>query len=188
MAAGMIRCPQSGGVTPSRAGAASLAILVQLLILVPFLQNYGWNWKMGHPHETLVYLDRASDPIRDVMPSAPNLIHPSNTGYVTPPDIDELRRSVESLPPRPDPAHPNEPAPSSRFGSGVYHGTLIVLIHALVKENGAIGDAEIAGSCGIESLDAEALVFVKENWRFLPAIENGEPVARWTTVEVPFAR
>jgi TonB family protein len=89
-----------------------------------------------------------------------------------------------TLPPRPDPAAPN---PLPTLPPGVVAGAgVVVLVRALVLEDGRIGDATLAGSCGMAALDAAALDFVKANWRFLPAIADGKPVKDWIAVEVMF--
>lgn len=91
------------------------------------------------------------------------------------------------LPPRPDPQLPNAaPAlPPDAHGLAA-SGPVIVVIRAMVLENGSIGDASVADSCGRRELDAFALRQVKEHWHFLPAVSNGRAVRNWVTVEVLF--
>jgi TonB family protein len=85
-----------------------------------------------------------------------------------------------TLPPRPDPSAPN-PLPVAPPGTA--GGAIVVLAKVLVLEDGRIGDATLAGSCGWPKLDAAALDFVKAHWRFLPATADGRPVRDWISVE-----
>jgi TonB family protein len=89
------------------------------------------------------------------------------------------------LPPRPDPAHTNAlpglPAVFHQLGP-----TVSALIKVLVLSDGSIADARISRSTGDTKLDAVALVYVKQHWRFLPALASGAAVQCWTTTLVMF--
>ncbi len=89
------------------------------------------------------------------------------------------------LPPRPDPTHlnlpPNLPAGYKRLGSAVS-----AVVRVLVLADGSISYAQITHSTGDDSLDAIALAYVKDHWRFIAASARGRPVPDWTTVLVPF--
>lgn len=136
-------------------------------------------------------LDHAPDPRTAFEPAEPSLVRPQNRGEVVPPaiEISEASRD-QDLPPRPDPAHPNaQPiAVLSDVGSAAAPHqagrALIVLLRVLVRENGTIADTVLAGSCGVPVLDDLAATFVKAHWKFLPATENGQPVAKWASLEV----
>jgi hypothetical protein len=89
------------------------------------------------------------------------------------------------LPPRPDPASPNlAPVPPRDIAVLAGGRSVLVVVRALVLESGAIGDAVVAGSCGVAALDALALRQVKDSWHFLPALSRGKPVRDWISVEV----
>jgi len=73
------------------------------------------------------------------------------------------------LPPRPDPQSPNlAPVPPRDFAMLASGRSVLVVVRALVLESGAIGDAVVAGSCGVAVLDALALKQVRDSWHFLP--------------------
>jgi TonB family protein len=89
------------------------------------------------------------------------------------------------LPPRPDPAHangpPELPARLKSLGNAVS-----AILRVFVLADGSISDAQITRSSGDRALDAIAIAYVKENWRFIAASASGQPVPDWTTVLVPF--
>lgn len=88
------------------------------------------------------------------------------------------------LAPRPDPVHLNTPLSVPPAASGAIAGLKVVL-KVLVKTDGVVGDAQISKSCGFGDLDAAAIRYVKDNWRFIPAMLGNRPVEDWTTVFVP---
>lgn len=124
----------------------------------------------------------------------PELIDPT-LPIVEPPDVPIEQDAGPSailaadssmlLAPRPDPAHLN--VPPKRPPAAGNSGDLRVVLKVLVKADGAIGDAEIAMSCGSAELDTAAMSYVKSNWRFIPAMLGNRPVDDWTTIFVPFA-
>ncbi len=60
-----------------------------------------------------------------------------------------------------------------------------VTLRFVVKEDGSIGDIEILRSVSPE-LDAESLRVVEALPQFIPARQNGEPVAVWFTMPIRF--
>ena len=46
-------------------------------------------------------------------------------------------------------------------------------------EDGRVGEAEVSKSSGFPRLDVAAVKNAKRSWKFLPATENGKPVAMW---------
>lgn len=61
----------------------------------------------------------------------------------------------------------------------------IVLLHALVSENGIARQLKIETSSGHRLLDRAALSAVK-NWEFIPHSKNGQKVQSWVRVPVNF--
>jgi TonB family protein len=55
----------------------------------------------------------------------------------------------------------------------------VVGVRYLVREDGSIGDAQLASSSGFERLDTAAVQSVRERWRFQPARVNGMPAQAW---------
>jgi TonB family protein len=111
-----------------------------------------------------------------------------NLADANPPQIEVLdQQAHQSLPPRPDAAHPN-PSPALSTASVSIDGSraLVVLLKVLVLVDGEVGSAKVVGSCGYLAIDETAVRFVKANWRFLPALDNGVPTSTWATMEVSF--
>lgn len=172
----------------SRAGAAALTLAVQLLLIYFLIGSAVLTGEIGEDcacvfvtTPKIVYVDYATPPppYKFVGP-----VH----AVAQPPPIEIVGQAGKQiLPPRPDPAFPNEAPPALSASAGAKASPLIVLVRALIEEDGKIGDAELAGSCGVAALDAYAVGFVKAHWRFLPATENGRPIARWSMLEVPLA-
>jgi protein TonB len=92
-----------------------------------------------------------------------------------------LSAQTDILPPRADPSHIN-PSPALPAG----HSPGVVTLTVLVAADGSISDARIAQSSGQSVLDQLALAFAKARWRFRAALQQGRPVADWTTVLVRF--
>lgn len=63
------------------------------------------------------------------------------------------------------------------------HG--VVTVRALVDERGHAQDIRVYGSSGFPLLDRAALEAVAQ-WDFLPAVQDGKPVAAWVEVPVRF--
>jgi len=117
-----------------------------------------------------------AQPIIDIQRTQPSEASPSNSTVQT-----------QTLPVRPDPDSPNsQPHYPDRFQVAGQSRAIIVLAKVLVLEDGTVGDAIVSGSCGISELDAVAIAFVKQYWRFLPALWRGKPVQDWINVEVLF--
>ncbi len=87
--------------------------------------------------------------------------------------------------PRSDPSHrnaqPEYPPAARRFGE---EGRVVLRLYIL--PNGTVGQAEVARSSGSDRLDQAALDEAKSSWRFLPATQDGKPVAAWLQAAVVF--
>jgi protein TonB len=60
-----------------------------------------------------------------------------------------------------------------------------VWVKALVDKEGNVRDAQLAKTCGTQSLDEAAVKAAFKN-KFKPGIQNGRPVACWVTYKVDF--
>jgi hypothetical protein len=127
---------------------------------------------------------------------APPLVTPQVVS-ITAPDI-EIEKEANSststvtaidmshvLPPRPDPSHMNPP-PQLPSRLAKYAGSLSVILRILVLPDGSIADAQVTRTCGIREIDALAVAYVKDDWKFIAANASGRSVPDWTTVLVPF--
>jgi protein TonB len=76
---------------------------------------------------------------------------------------------------------PEYPPAARRAGEA---GT--VTLNCYVSEAGKCGEVSVVTSSGFERLDEAALAEVQRNWRFVPARENGKPVAAWHTFAITF--
>jgi protein TonB len=85
--------------------------------------------------------------------------------------VDELPQSLAEE----QPVYPREALAKHIQGT--------VTVWVLVDRRGVVRDTRVAHS--IPALDAAAVQAVK-NWRFRPALRNGEPVACWLLVPVKF--
>lgn len=93
---------------------------------------------------------------------------------------------TQHLAPRIDPAHLNvRPALVGSLSGKPVDSSLTLRI--LVSADGSVGTAEVLRSAGDAETDREAINFVVNNWRFLPASVNGRPIDAWMTVIVRFA-
>jgi protein TonB len=61
-----------------------------------------------------------------------------------------------------------------------------VQLRLTIDADGEVTDAEIVRSSGYDELDQAAASWVKAHWRYLPALQNGQPVAATTTALVTF--
>jgi len=59
----------------------------------------------------------------------------------------------------------------------------VVIVQALVLEDGSVGDARVVESVPI--LDEAAVACVRQ-WRFKPATSGGKPVAVWVAIPIRF--
>jgi TonB family protein len=85
--------------------------------------------------------------------------------------VDELPQAIDKVRPI---------YPSMAKEAGV---TGVVMVQALVKKDGTVGDTKIVKS--IPMLDAAAVAAVRQ-WRFKPASAGGQPVAVWVAVPIKF--
>ncbi|NOT57411.1 MAG: energy transducer TonB [Deltaproteobacteria bacterium] len=79
--------------------------------------------------------------------------------------------------------NPKPPYPVMARRMGV-QGTVVLRVH--VHADGSVIAAAIARSSGSELLDDSALRTVREQWRFVPARLNDEPVESWVEVPIRF--
>jgi protein TonB len=61
-----------------------------------------------------------------------------------------------------------------------------VQLRCLVKEDGRCSEVNVVKSSGFDKLDAAAVKEVQRNWKFVPAKEDGKPVAMQHTFVVTF--
>jgi TonB family protein len=87
------------------------------------------------------------------------------------------------LAPRADPAHPN-PSFTEAGNRQVAPTSESIVLRILVLPDGSVADASVAKTSGQHDIDVEAIVFVKAQWKFLPAVLDGKPIRYWTTVAV----
>ena len=86
--------------------------------------------------------------------------------------------------PVPDPAFPHAVNVYPRVAlRNRQQGTVVVRL--LVLPSGEVGDVNLVRSSGYPQLDADALVETG-NWRYLPAVRNGEPVSAEIDVAIRF--
>lgn len=97
-----------------------------------------------------------------------------------------IYRSVEQMPKFPGGeaalmkyivSHVNRPEDSSIEGN--------VVLQFIVHSDGSIGEVKVVRSLG-EALDKEAIRVIKSLPNFTPGRHNGQPVAVWYTLPVPF--
>lgn len=60
-----------------------------------------------------------------------------------------------------------------------------VLVNAYVRPNGRVSKIKVAQSSGFADLDNAAVQSVL-NWRFVPAMQDGDPISDWTAVKVVY--
>src|ERR1700749_2256411 len=79
------------------------------------------------------------------------------------------------LAPRPDPAHPNPLPGATAFGAAnVAQAT--PLLRLTISSDGSVAQVSIVRSSGQHDVDLAIASFVKEKWRFLPALLNGTAI------------
>lgn len=78
--------------------------------------------------------------------------------------------------------HPQPSYPDSAL-AGAEQGTVLVSLY--IHPNGRVAKYRVAQSSGFGDLDDSAVEDLL-NWRFVPAVENGDPVSDWTTVKIVF--
>jgi TonB family protein len=89
-----------------------------------------------------------------------------------------------NAPARIDPSYPHQqpPYPDSAQANGE-QGTITLDVY--VRPNGKPAKIKVAQSSGFEDLDNAAIEGVV-NWRFIPALRDGDQVADWTTVKIVY--
>jgi protein TonB len=79
--------------------------------------------------------------------------------------------------PHPQPTYPDSAQASGEEGA--------VLVDVFVRPNGRAAKVRVSRTSGFEDLDTAAVQGVL-NWRYIPAIRDGDTVSDWTTVKVVF--
>ena len=97
----------------------------------------------------------------------------------------QANQTTERLAPTLDPAHVNE-QPELPGTLGKLIAELVLKLEILVLSDGSVFDVHVLKSTGETEIDRLAMQWIKTNWRFLPAIRNGQPIAAPTTVMVRF--
>lgn len=62
----------------------------------------------------------------------------------------------------------------------------VVVLRVFVHPDGRVGEVTVSQSSGSDLLDDSALRTVREQWRFLPARLDGQPVESWVEVPIRF--
>jgi hypothetical protein len=92
---------------------------------------------------------------------------------------------MQKLAPRLDPTHVNQrPELPAKLGTFVTALTLELCI--LVSTDGSVKEALVVHSTGERDIDRIAIESIKNEWRYLPASVNGNPIDDWTSVIVRF--
>ncbi|HET7204005.1 MAG TPA: energy transducer TonB, partial [Steroidobacteraceae bacterium] len=76
---------------------------------------------------------------------------------------------------------PEYPPASRRAGE-----TGTVQLKCYVQATGKCSEISVVKSSGFAKLDEAAVKEVQRNWKFVPAKEDGKPVAAWHTFAVTF--
>ena len=79
--------------------------------------------------------------------------------------------------PHPQPAYPDTAQVNGEQGT--------VLVDVYVHPNGRAAKVKVSRSSGFADLDNAAVEGVL-NWRYLPAMRDGDTVSDWTTVKIEF--
>lgn len=90
---------------------------------------------------------------------------------------EEMPAHIDLSQPHPQPPYPDSARAGGEQGS--------VLVDLYVRPNGRIAKYRVAQSSGFGDLDDAAVEGVL-NWRFVPAVHDGDPVSDWTTVRIVF--
>jgi TonB family protein len=126
-----------------------------------------------------------------IPPATPAFIDPDTPQPITTPE-DVAIETPNTLGGSPDVTRPAEAiADAHAFPtSGApddLHRTAMVKLLLSISENGDVYDAQIVESSGASSLDSLAIAWVKQRWRYRPALRNGMAIAVTTTAIVKFA-
>jgi protein TonB len=84
---------------------------------------------------------------------------------------------VDLTQPHPQPAYPDSAQLNGEQGS--------VLVDVYVHPNGRAAKVKVSRSSGFEDLDNAAVEGVL-NWRYVPAMRDGDTVSDWATVKIDF--
>lgn len=97
-------------------------------------------------------------------------------------DASAAAGTPDTIAPRPDPQHENQPVKIANAPSGLH-----AVLRVLVGTDGTVDEAQISASSGRPDMDQAAIAFITSHWKFLPATVGGNAVPFWTTVLVPLA-
>ena len=86
--------------------------------------------------------------------------------------VEELPEAVKKV----DPVYPDD---QERV-----HG--VVMVQALVLEDGSIGDARVVDTEPGQGMLGDAAIACVRQWRFKPAMSGGKPVAVWVAIPIRF--
>lgn len=139
-------------------------------------ETLGFSFDIAHPPPASAFVTAffAGDTMSDILNGAAFMNEPIVYDYtpaIIPPRVD----------PRFPPTDPEYPVTSQRLGE---QGAVVVRLK--VGTNGRVEQAEVEESSGSERLDKAAMTEAKRAWRYVPATEDGIPVAAWTVRKVTF--
>lgn len=161
------------------------------------------------PIETKV-IEEAKPKQEELPPPPPKLQTPPP--YVPPPDLDVAieapvteSHAIAAVTNKPAPqpaAAPPAPDVEPRFDpkwrkngipESAYPPSAIrscqqgeAVVSLLIQTDGRVADAKLEKGTGFQILDDFGLSYTKENWRLLPAMKDGKPIAAWKTVKLVF--
>jgi len=98
----------------------------------------------------------------------------------------QANEMTERLAPTLDPTHVNE-RPELPGTLGRLIAELALRLDILVLPDGTVLNVHIVKSTGVSEIDKLAIEWIRNNWRFLPALQNGQAIQAWTTVMARFA-
>jgi len=108
---------------------------------------------------------------------------PRTTAQSAPVDPWPPTASAANSAPHVDVTQPHQQVYPESAQAGGEQGTVLVQVY--VHPNGKVAKYNIAQSSGFGDLDQAALQSVL-NWRFVPAMRNGDPVSDWAVVKIVY--
>jgi TonB family protein len=179
-----------------RCGRAVCGVLIVLAAHIPFVWLWMSNFRTDYARSAERNIEvRIIAAVRQPLATSVTLL-PARLEIVPAPDIQIEEPpaqaslisggvdSTEVLPPRPDPIHHIPPTLPASLGAA---GAVQVVLRVLVLADGSVSTAQIVTSSGRKPIDAFAIQFVQEHWRFLPATVSGRAIEDWTTAVMRFA-
>lgn len=92
-------------------------------------------------------------------------------------EANETSAHVDLSAPHDQPPYPDGAQTSGEQG--------VVFVDVLVRPTGRPAKIRVSQSSGFTDLDNAAVQGVL-NWRFVPALQDGDPVSEWTTVKIVY--